>query len=240
MSSLQVNISAWAAWPPDRSDSSTGRNYVYGNSPTSVTTAPEIRFVDAMLRRRLGRLSRMALHVAYKAAAGHASITTIFASRHGELARTVDILHALAASEAPSPAAFSLSVHNSAAGIFSIARADQAPSSAIAAGEETLLWAMQDAAARLASTANSPVLLVYADEPLPEEYRPFTSRCEPPHAIAFLLCSGEGLNLEWAENDGMPPSHESLSIAMLDHLQGYTERICWRSERLYVHGGCHA
>ncbi len=207
--------------------------------PPDDGSAPEIGFVAALLRRRLGRLSRMALHVAHEAAAGLSSLPTVFASRHGELVRTVDMLHALAAAEAPSPAAFSLSVHNSAAGIFAIARADQAPATALAAGDETLLWALQDAAVRLAAAPDTPILLVYADEPLPGEYQAF-SPPEPAHALALLLQTGEGMHLSWSENCATPPSPEPLSLALLAHLLGQRERIAWHGERLSVHGHTHA
>lgn len=206
--------------------------------PADDGSAPEIRFVDTMLRRRLGRLSRMALHVANEASIGLAFIPTIFASRHGELSRTVSMLHALATEETPSPAAFSLSVHNSAAGIFSIARADHAPSTALAAGDETLLWALQDAAVRLAAHPDTAILLVYADEPLPREYS--ASPSEPAHAVAFLLAPGKGLSLEWVANSGTPPSHEPLSLAILANLLGHRDRVEWHGERLSVQGYCHA
>ena len=240
---MHMNIFACAAWAPGLSDIAAWQSWSGDALHPDDGSAPEVRFVDALLRRRLGRLSRMALHVANEAAAGLASLTTVFASRHGELARTVGILHALAADEAPSPAAFSLSVHNSAAGIFSIARANQAPSTALAAGEETLLWALQDAAVRLDADPDSPILLVYADEPLPREYQSF-SPSEPAHAVAFLLRSGEGMHLEWtenrAENSRMQPSREPLSLVMLANLLGHRDRIAWHGERLSVHGYCES
>ncbi len=186
----------------------------------------------------------MALHVANEVAAGLTSLTTkvstVFASRHGELSRTVDILHALAADEAPSPTAFSLSVHNSAAGIFSIIRANHAPSTALAADDETLLWALQDAAIRLATDPDLVILLIYADEPLPGEYRQFSSVKESAHALAFLLQAGEGMNLEWAENRGLPPSREPLSLAIMANLLGHRDRLVWHGERLSVQGRHHA
>ncbi|MDP2832984.1 MAG: beta-ketoacyl synthase chain length factor [Pseudomonadota bacterium] len=232
---MHMNISACAAWAPGLGDLTAWRSW-----PPDDGSAPEIRFVNALLRRRLGRLSRMALHVANEAATGWASLSTIFASRHGELSRTVGILHALAANEAPSPTAFSLSVHNSAAGIFSIFRADRAPSTALAAGEETLLWALAEAAIRLASDPDTAILLVYADEPLPGEYGSSAIPGDLAHAVAFLLAPGEGLSLEWVASSGLRPSQEPLSMAILANFLGHRERIEWHGERLSVHGFCHA
>lgn len=239
LNAMNMNISACAAWAPGFADISAWQSWRGGELPADDGSAPEIRFVEAMLRRRLGRLSRMALHVANEAATGLATLNTIFASRHGELSRTVGILHALAASETPSPAAFSLSVHNSAAGIFSITRADHAPSTALAAGDETLLWALQDALIRLAREPESPILLVYADESLPEEYPAASAPADFSHAVAFLLKPGENMHLEWAENRTNPPSREPLSLALLAHLLKQRESISWHGERLSVRGHRH-
>lgn len=236
MVGLSINISARAAWAPGLEDDASWRSWPGHALPDDDGTAPGVRFIDALLRRRLGRLSRMALHVANQAAAEYESLPTIFASRHGELSRTVAMLHALAADEAPSPTAFSLSVHNSAAGIFSIARGDPAPSTALAAGEETLLWALLEATIRLAADPQSPILLVYADEPLPGEYPAFSTDSEPAHALALLLQPGEDIHLEWNENRGHPPSPEPLSLALLAHLVGRHESLTWHGERLSVHG----
>ncbi len=238
---MVFKLFAKAAWAPGLDDNRAWQVSWSGDAlPIDNGSAPEIRFIDPLLRRRLGRLSRMALSVAHQAAAGQDSTNAVFASRHGELSRTVGILHALAADEVPSPAAFSLSVHNSAAGIFSIARADRSQSTALAAGEETLLWAMQDAAARLAAEPDSPILLVYADEPLPGEYQAYSSRSDPAHAVALLLGPGDDLHLEWSENDGTAPCNEPLSLAILAHLMGHRDRITWHGERLSVHGYIHA
>lgn len=237
---MHMRISAHAAWAPGLCEDAAWQSWPGERLPEDDGSAPEVRFVDALLRRRLGRLSRMALHVAAAASAGMTSLPTVFASRHGELSRTVGLLHALAASDSPSPTAFSLSVHNSAAGILSIVRADHAPATALAAGDETLLWAMQDAAVRLAADPGSAILLVYADEPLPGEYRAFSASHEPAHAIALLLRSGADLRLEWNENTRHPPSREPLSLALMAHLLGRREGVVWHGERLSVHGHHHA
>lgn len=235
---MLMNVSACAAWAPGVGDISQLHPWPTGALPPDDGSAPAIPFVDPLLRRRLGRLSRMALHVAHEAAAQETQLSTVFASRHGELSRTVSILHALSVNEAPSPAAFSLSVHNSAAGIFSIARADQSPSTALAAGEETLLWALQDAAIRLVTDPDSAILLVYADEPLPTEYRSFPAP-EPAHALAFLMRSGDDIHLDWAANDGNAPSREPLSVAMMAYLLGHRNSFAWHGARLSVHGYSH-
>ena len=174
-----------------------------------------------MLRRRLGPLAKTLLHVANECAAGLPGVRLVLASQHGELSYTLAMLRSLAAGEPVSPTLFSLSVHNSPAGIFSILRGDRTPSSAIAAGEETLGHALLEAYCQL-DDAEEPVLMVYADAPLPEEYRGYAERPEPRRAIAVLLAQGapRTTTLEAAAADGASASAEPQADAFFRHLAG--------------------
>ncbi|HZZ09905.1 MAG TPA: beta-ketoacyl synthase chain length factor, partial [Paraburkholderia sp.] len=69
-----------------------------------------------------------------------------------------------------SPTAFSLSVLNAMTGIFGIARGDRSAASAISSGAETLGYALLEAYAQYAAQPDTPVLLVYADEPADAAY----------------------------------------------------------------------
>ena len=93
----------------------------------STEAKPDLNFVDPMLRRRLSPLARAALHVANDCASNLPTVPVVYASRHGELTRTIELLRSLAREEALSPTTFSLSVLHSAAGALSLARGDPAP-----------------------------------------------------------------------------------------------------------------
>jgi Beta-ketoacyl synthase, N-terminal domain len=172
-----------------------------------------------MLRRRLGPLAKTLLHVANECAAGLPAVRLVLASQHGELSYTLTMLRSLAAGEPVSPTLFSLSVHNSPTGIFSILRRDRTPSTAIAAGEETLGHALLEAYCQL-DDGEEPVLMVYADAPLPEEYRGCAERAEPRHAIAVLLAHGAPriTTLEVAAANRASASLEPQADAFFRHL----------------------
>lgn len=130
--------------------------------------SPALAFVDPMLRRRLSPLARAVLHVANACVQDCPSASFVFASRHGELQRTVGLLHNLARDEGISPTIFSLSVLNSGAGVFSIARNDHAPATAVSAGVESFGFGLLEAHMRAGAAHERPVVYVYADAPAPD------------------------------------------------------------------------
>ncbi len=169
-----------------------------------------------MLRRRTSAVGKLALETAYAALSGeHApavavdDIPTVFASRHGECARSVELLQSLAAATPLSPAAFSLSVHNANAGLLSIARGMRGNSMAISAGQSTVEHAVIEACGLLADGAPY-VLLVVADASLPELYAPYSDCREHACGWSWLMQAADehtsrpGLSLQW--DDATPPS----------------------------------
>lgn len=185
--------------------------------------------MDSMQRRRLSTLAKMALKVAHDCARDHASVRFVYASRHGELTRTTAMLDDLAAGEGLSPTAFSLSVLNASAGLFSIMRQDTAAATGISAGAESFGYGLLEASLQLAAQPQLPVLLVYADEPAPSIYGQMEPMDSAAHAIGLLLhgdatdviaCSSEFLGNRTA-CDG------SQSRAFLRCLEGATAST-WR------------
>ncbi|HZZ04592.1 beta-ketoacyl synthase chain length factor [Paraburkholderia sp.] len=162
-----IPVARWSSWP------------------AAATAAPDIGFIEPIVRRRLSTLSRVALKVAHDCVAQD-EVRVVFASRHGELRRTTDILRTISAGEPVSPTAFSLSVLNAMTGVFGIARGDRSAASAISAGAETLGYALLEAYAQYATQPGSPVLLVYADEPADPAFGTIEDEVQGG-AIALLL-----------------------------------------------------
>ena len=152
-----------------------------------ATGTPETGFVDPLLRRRLSPLGRGMLHCAGRVADGMGPLPSVFASRHGDVTRTMPILEDLARGLPPSPTQFSMNVQNAVAGVWSIARRDPSPSIALAAGPETFGLALLEAISLHSVRPEQPVLFVYAEEPLPFPYAGFANQELPLHAVAFLI-----------------------------------------------------
>jgi len=203
--SFRVPVLRWTAWSAAAA------------SATEAAAACDIAFVESLLRRRLSPLAKMALHVAHTCVQERPGVRLVFASRHGELNRTMAMLGDLARSEPLSPTAFSLSVHNTAAGIFSIARQDRSAATAVAAGDETLAYGLLESHCQLEANPASAVLMVYADEPLPKEYRSFADRTEHAHAVAILLAAEapRSVTLACTDSNGTTPSQDPQALAFL-------------------------
>lgn len=168
---------------------------------------PQPAKVDPILRRRLSPQGRLALALAETCLGDLASARTVFASRHGELARTHGLIEALRPESAddPSPSAFTLSVLNSTPAVLSIARKDTAPASAVSAGPVTAWMGLMEAALLQQETAD-PVLYLSSDAPVPPVFLHGKEESVPLRALGALLGEGgepwELLPGDWSAGPG--------------------------------------
>lgn len=185
-----------------------------------------------MMRRRLSSLSRMALKVADDCAGTQKRTRVVFASRHGELRRTTDILRDIEAGKPVSPNAFSLSVLNAMSGLFGILRQDRSAATAVSAGAQTLGYALLEAHAQYADEPGSPVLVVYADEPADARYGALEQEVERG-AFALLLDPDEAPQGQLACSVTRDASASTREFATqseaLRHCLTEGERAAWRS-----------
>lgn len=174
----------------------------WGGPNGGADAKPDVDFVAPLLRRRLSPLARAALHVAHACAGDLPQVRFVYASRHGELGRTLELFQAIAADEPLSPTTFSLSVLNSAPGIYSIARGDRSPATAVAAGDESFGLGLLEAHARAELEPGAPVLYVYADAPAPAPLGPQADDVEDVLAVALLLAPGADRHLRSERGSG--------------------------------------
>lgn len=119
--------------------------------------APDISFVEPMVRRRLSPLQRIYFHLADKI--GGCPLSAVFASRDGEDTLTRRIVDDFKADGSVSPHRFSTSVYNAAPGLWSVRTRNRAPYTAVASGEDSI-----EAGILEAVRGKRPALLVYAEE----------------------------------------------------------------------------
>jgi hypothetical protein len=190
-----LHVERWAAWAPGLSTQDAWRAWLKAPVPlpADAPAAPPLAEVAPMARRRIDPLGRAALQAAYWAqqdldAAALVAMPLVFASRWGELSRSIGMLQELARSEPLSPTAFSHSVHNAIGAQYSIQRGITANVSAVAAAEVSAAAGWFEAEALL-STGADAVLLVVFDAPLPAPYATtgLDAPLAPLHAYALRL-----------------------------------------------------
>lgn len=183
-----LSILTWAAWSPGLESPVAWRQWAQAGIVAGTgNTAPALEALTALQRRRLSPLTRLALHVTANCQQACRADFIIFVSRHGDLARSTGILRDLAARETPSPTAFSTSVHNAVAGLYSILYQDDTPSTSIAAGRNGFAQAWLEACGRLYSDEARRVLIVSYDNPPCEPYTRWSHCPEQPFAVGVTL-----------------------------------------------------
>lgn len=209
MDSFQIAISDWAAFSPRRMQRDQWLAWAEDNDRREPGEhKPELPWVSPMLRRRLSPMGRAALWAAGQLLDDQLPepVATIFASRHGEVGRTVKLMRELAVESPLSPASFSLSVHNAIGGIHSIANQVFSPITAISAGPDTLSAALLEAYTQLAcagreagaTVEGGEVLCVFYDDSLPEPLGAFDEQEAEVQALALrvsLAGAAEGVPL---------------------------------------------
>jgi Beta-ketoacyl synthase, N-terminal domain len=185
---LRLAVRAWSAWAPQRETPAAWRAWAGVPDIARDEADDGAIAVPMMLRRRSTALGQKMLASALACGETASTGRYVLASRHGEFSRTLGILKSLAAHELPSPADFSMSVHNGLAGLLSIHLGNTRGHTAMAAGLDTFGFGLMEAAARLAEQPNEPVLLLFGDEPLPGEFDIFgEDDIELPLVVALAL-----------------------------------------------------
>ena len=169
----RFRVVRWAAWAPGLASREAWRAWLASPAAIAAEGQPPLAEVPAMMRRRIDPLGRAALQAAWWAQGtpeeGAGAMPVIFASRWGEIARSLTLLQQLAGGEPLSPTHFSLSVHNASGALYSMARQDRQNYLAVAGGEHSAEAAFCEALGLLADGA-SQVLVAHVDAPLPEAY----------------------------------------------------------------------
>ncbi len=188
-----------AAWAPGIETEDALHAWFAAPRPLAADGHPEAKFLPAMLRRRCTPLTRIMLTAAYGCCdeAELGSVRTVFASRHGSINESIDLLESIAAAARVSAATFSHSVHNAQAGLFSIAADNRQASSSLAGQEDSFPAAYLEALTLLQRSPKQKVLLVMGDVPLAATFAPLIDEPPASYAVGLLLAaSGKGRRVD--------------------------------------------
>jgi hypothetical protein len=137
----------------------------------AAATKPLGQALDKVNRRRAGTLCRAladaSAEALAQAGADPATVPTVIGSAIGEAATMIGLLDQMWRKHEPmSPADFTVSVHNAAAGLISIGTKNRGMTTSLAADSDTPAAALMEGVG-LVLTRGQPVLVACADEPAP-------------------------------------------------------------------------
>ena len=186
---------------------------------------PDFSFIPPMMRRRMSALEKIAVGLAGKIAPDTQKYTTIFASKFGEWGQTVQLIKQFFEEKEMSPAGFSNSVHNAAAGLFSLLTHNTNSYTSIAAGDDTLEMAILKAL-----TEKNDVMVVFVGEHNPEIYAPLLDTPHDAFGMAFMMTKNgnRGIQITNGKNDAGTLDFETFA----DFLNGKTDSVITRNWKM--------
>lgn len=215
-----------------------GQLWIAAEPTESYPPKDALKAVPTMLRRRFNGHGKAIAATALATGVVQSADAIVYASQHGDIERTTEILQAMASGEAVSPTSFSLSVHNAIPGLLSIALKNHAPITSLAAGEEPLLPVLLEAAGLLAE-GHQTVLCLLGDPTLPSNYSNEPSL--PRWAMAFVVSQREGLAVSIAQCDSNDAASEDPRSGLLALIEGKTNALdIAHNQRLWRLVAAHA
>ncbi|MGN1282029.1 MAG: beta-ketoacyl synthase chain length factor [Succinivibrio sp.] len=178
---------------------------------------PKPKNIPMMTARRLSPGCRMAVDLGLELIKIHPDIdAVIYSSDTGEQEHNFKVLDALAQKMPCSPTDFSMSVHNTAVGNFTILSKLKIPSSSISAGADSFMMALSDAWSFL-QTSYKKILLVDYCVQMPEFYSYYLDENYPkfPYATGFILSRGNDVTVETVSERHDLKFFEPLSLEFL-------------------------
>jgi hypothetical protein len=190
------DITAWA--PGLGSDSELWNEWANDVIPIIQSKeVPKLDYTDPLFRRRLSQITKMTVHVIHELIEKtHIDSETklIFISQRGEISRTLSVTKNLIEDNMVLPASFSLSVFNTPVSSATLAFGLKGGYSVIYPSKGNFTDAFKTAAAPILAGTEKQVILVYADELVPDAYGDKVPEENYPFAFAGILSSVKNNN----------------------------------------------
>ena len=163
-----------------------------------LSAAPKLEWTEPIFRRRLSQLTKMTVQVVRdifdgkaegEGAAVDKNAKLVFLSFRGELEREFKVNKTLIEDDSILPAAFSLSVFNAAIAQATIALGLKGGYSCVFPSQGSFADGLLSAAAPVLAGDANEIVLVYADENVPDYYKEFLKGPNEPLAFAAVLSS---------------------------------------------------
>ncbi len=229
-------VQEWNAWAPGLSSHQDWHDWLSHQAFAPPEKAALPTTTPKILQRRLSPLGRAVFNVAAPCLHNGRPLPVIFSSAHGEVNKSLEMLKSMQRGEEVSPTAFSLSVHNAIAGLFSIAYDCRQEITVIAPGQEGIAPAFIEALGVLQERSNDEVLMVLYDEPLADFYPslPFALNAPAMCALALKISlTGSGMPLRFCRSPELRDDGEQALqiLAFLKFLVGDDKSLALGNHR---------
>jgi len=185
------NVTAWAPGLGD--DENLWRDWANNKIQIEqIKESPKLEYTDPLFRRRLSQITKMTVHVVHNLLEkSHVNKETkiVFISLRGEIEREFTINKGLIEDGMILPAGFSLSVFNTPISSATLAFGLKGGYSVVYPSKNNFQDAFKLAVAPILAGTEKEVILVYADELVPEMYGDKRPENNTPKAFACIVSS---------------------------------------------------
>lgn len=156
-----------------------------------------LRQLEKNRARRFPAVDKIIIDLALQSLASNPPVSAIFyASRHGELGYSYELIKNISQGKSLSPTKFSQSVHNSIPSFITIEKLQHIPVSAIAAGQDSFLMGLVAGLNFCQSNPQQQVLYIFSDAKVPSVYKEKLTEPDEDTAIACILKLGSAYTLD--------------------------------------------
>ncbi len=211
----EIYISGITKWAPGLADDeSLWQSWARGDAQTKIEQikeSPKLEYTDPLFRRRLSQITKMTVHVIHSLLEKtNVSRETklVFISLRGEIEREFTINKGIIEDGMILPAGFSLSVFNTPVSSATLAFGLKGGYSVLYPSKNDFSQAFKTAVAPVLAGTEKEIILVYADEIVPEFYGDKRPEENIPLAFACLISSqnkDKGIVLDDFSNVGKSP-----------------------------------
>lgn len=188
----EIYISGITKWAPGLSDDEKlWQDWLNGNARIEqIKESPKLEYTDPLFRRRLSQITKMTVHVVHsllEKSRVSKETKLVFVSLRGEIEREFTINKGIIEDGMILPAGFSLSVFNTPVSSATLAFGLKGGYSVLYPSQNDFSQAFKAAVAPVLAGTEKEIILVYADELVPEVYGDKRPEENIPLAFACLI-----------------------------------------------------
>lgn len=199
-------------------------------APTAPFDYPKTPSIPMMQARRMSLAAKLACEVFIRTLKTTPVDAAIFLSEHGELERSFNVIKHIANGEGVSPTDFSMSVHNTAAGLATILTRTPIEVTSIAGGQDGLIHALNEVVA-LQHSGHHHIALIAFDGEVPDFYAAHGAMLTPAYAMALVFSPGDAFTITCTHSEPQTLT-EPLPLRLWRDWQTDPTYITLRGQRL--------